>query len=452
MPIRRRYRPGKKYDTRLWKLRDDRSGFPILSKDIMRDGNKPELVVSKDTWEPFLNVRLPVPTIYTSIPDPSRPITDPSLGDIEFCYVITAANGSVIGVSCSSNEFWNRTRATTTQIALYRPVIDDQTLTYSNSSVVGAQLGTVIATDPNNRTLEYSILSGNEFGFFNIDQNNGLLTLASLAGFDFDGAYDLTVQVKQTTGVSRLTDTGIVSVVNVNTVSFDGLMESLNSKVWLKFNEASGATIADYSGNGNNATLTLLGRTWLYDHTQLFPNLPGKSIFENTGGWRCNITSSLSLYDFTTKLSGVIAAKYVAATAGADRVLMARWTTNKNFMFYYANPTTLGLRLAASGAPTAIAATITGSIGNTGVAKWVGFTYDGASQTVVLYLNGLPITSSVSGNVPATLNTANLSGVVLGIGCDSSFSNPFFGDLQDMALFPEVLTPSQMADLYSRII
>lgn len=461
MAKRYHYRPGKKYNTKLWKLRDDRTGFPILSKDAVRDGNKPELVVHKDVWEPFLNARLPIPTITTSIPDPARPYTDPSLGNIQFCYVVTNVSGSVIGVSCSSNAFWNRTLANAAQITAYSPVVNSSTMIYYAGSGIGSVLGTVSAYDPNSYTLSYSISNVNTTadvavdvnGFFSMNSQSGAIAVKSLAGFDYTANYSVVVNAMQTTGNSRLGASNTVNVWPVASLNYSNLITVLSPTSWFKLSETSGATIVDSSTNTNNGALLTAGHNFVYAHRQMFPNLPGMSIYENTAGFVSDINQNLSLYNFTNKLSGLIAANYVSATAGANRVLISRYGTQKSFAFYYDHPTLLGLRLSSSASNSAIAATITANMGSaTNIAKFVGFTYDGANATVKLFLNGVPLTTTVTGNIPSSLNTANLTLTNLCIGCDSAHSNPFFGDLQQASLFGSVISDELMLALYQKIL
>lgn len=464
MAKRRRYNPGRKYNTALWKLRDDRTGFPILSKDAVRDGNKPELVVHKDAWEPFLNVRLPTPIITVELPDPARPFTDPTLGNIQYCYIVTAANGIVVGVSCSTNQFTNRTLANETQITQYCPVVNSSIMLYSNTISPGNVLGTISAYDPTGQTLSYSLLAANTTSttvanstqFFSVNSTTAGVNFLTNAGFDFNANYTLNVQAIETTGISKLGNVGVITVAPQFTTDYTTLLSAYNPNGWWKMSETTGNTLADSSFNGNPLILAGGSHNFVLGHLQLFPNLPGKSIYEDTAGFSANVQINLGDYNYTTALSGLIATKCTSASVIATNVLIARYTNLKLFEFSYDPPSLLTLRLAANGNSTGVAATIQANMasighGNMAVPAYVGFAYNGRSQTVNLYAQGQQLSTTITGTIPSLLN-ANIANTTFNVGCDSASSNLFFGDLQQPAVFANTLTAAQMNLLYTKIL
>lgn len=464
MPKRTRYRPGRKYNTKLWKLRDDRTGFPILSKDAVRDGNKPELIVHKDVWEPFLNARLPIPAITVELPDPARPFSDPSLGNIQYCYLVYAGNGngSVVGVSCSSNQFWNRNLANQSQVTQYCPVANSSLMLYSNAAVGGTFLGTISAYDPNNQTLAYSMLNANTTStivtnstqFFNVNSQFGSVNFLTTAGFDFNATYNINYQVLQTTGPSMLGNVNVVTVAPITQANYITIVNFIGPTSWWGMNLTSGNSVVDSGPNNNPLLLAAGSSNFVTGHNQLFPHLPGKSIFENTGGF-ISQANTIAAYNFTTALSAVVATQCTTAHV-ATEVLIARYSSNKAFEFSFDFPTLLTLRLAANGAPSSLAATIQANLQSIGIvsmanASYVGFTYQGGQfPTVALYANGQSLSTTVTGNIPTSLNT-NLPNIPITVGCDGSLSNPFFGDLQGAIVFNKTLSPLYMTALYNSI-
>ncbi len=100
------------------------------------------------------------------------------------------------------------------------PVITNQSLSIAENSANGANVGTVIATDPDaGQTKAFSILSGNTNGAFVINASNGLLTVAnsSTLNFEVTPTFSLVVKV-QDNGTGNLSSqaTITVSLVNVN--------------------------------------------------------------------------------------------------------------------------------------------------------------------------------------------------------------------------------------------
>jgi beta-galactosidase len=103
------------------------------------------------------------------------------------------------------------------------------------------QLTVVVSNAPNTLTPTWSQVSGP--GLVTFGNSNALSTTAS---FDAEGVYGLAFSANN--GVT--TRLGLTVVVNSNTSVTNGLL------AWWKMDETGGATAADSSGNGLNATLS----------------------------------------------------------------------------------------------------------------------------------------------------------------------------------------------------
>ena len=102
-----------------------------------------------------------------------------------------------------------------------RPTVVEATMTLAEDEVLGQAVGTVVATDPEERDMVYKITAGDENKVFAID-NDGALTVRNPAiDFETQPVYSLTVQVTDAgdaTGGNKLTDsaTVVVQILNVN--------------------------------------------------------------------------------------------------------------------------------------------------------------------------------------------------------------------------------------------
>jgi hypothetical protein len=78
-----------------------------------------------------------------------------------------------------------------------------------------------------------------------------------------------------------------------------------------------------------------------------------------------------------------------------------------------------------------------------GIWTHVAGVYDGANQTMALYINGLPISASVlSGTIPSVMNSPAVN-VALG-GRADSFSQKWDGKLDEVKIFKKELTPAEV--------
>jgi len=94
------------------------------------------------------------------------------------------------------------------------PIIDDKSFTIDENSSNGQQVGTVVATDPDNgQTLTYTITAGNTSGAFQIGSTSGVLSVSNSSVFHYETnpVFNLTVQV-QDNEQGNLTDQACVTV------------------------------------------------------------------------------------------------------------------------------------------------------------------------------------------------------------------------------------------------
>lgn len=66
------------------------------------------------------------------------------------------------------------------------PTISDITFSIDENSTVSSVVGTIIASDPENSPITYSIAAGNSLGGFQIDENNGEISVADSVPLDFE--------------------------------------------------------------------------------------------------------------------------------------------------------------------------------------------------------------------------------------------------------------------------
>ena len=77
------------------------------------------------------------------------------------------------------------------------PVFGEETYEFAvrARAAVGATVGAAAATDPNEDTLTYSIIGGNEDGKFSVNSTNGEITVAASLDYETIFSYTLTVEV-----------------------------------------------------------------------------------------------------------------------------------------------------------------------------------------------------------------------------------------------------------------
>ncbi len=149
---------------------------------------------------------------------------------------------------------------------------------------VGAAVHTVVASDPDDDRLTFTILSGNEAGKFAID-GNGVITTAGVLDYETETDYELTVQIADGRG-STATDKFCISVRNVEEPPAGPL---------------TGFTLVDASDQAVLATLSHGGSVVLAD--------PDSGSY----GIRADVDSNASIGSVKLELAG---AKAVTRTEG----------------------------------------------------------------------------------------------------------------------------------------
>ncbi|NQZ76925.1 MAG: Ig-like domain-containing protein, partial [Ekhidna sp.] len=76
------------------------------------------------------------------------------------------------------------------------PNIEPQTFNLAENSINGTEVGTVIAADPDEDALTYTILNGNDAGGFALDISSGLLTVAASEVLDFETTPTFNLEVE----------------------------------------------------------------------------------------------------------------------------------------------------------------------------------------------------------------------------------------------------------------
>lgn len=99
------------------------------------------------------------------------------------------------------------------------PVINPQTFYVEENSPYGTSVGTVIATDPNNQSLFYDIISGNSNNTFTINSSTGQITVQTPSALNYESqpVYSLVVQVTDSGTIPLSSQATItINVINVN--------------------------------------------------------------------------------------------------------------------------------------------------------------------------------------------------------------------------------------------
>jgi len=114
------------------------------------------------------------------------------------------------------------------------PIFDIQSLVIEENSLNGSIIGTITATDPDNDTLTFGIISGNEYNTFYLDSISGVLSVIDSTLLDFEqnesfelivkaSDYELSDTAKIIIGISNLNE-----IPSVNAISFAIEENSLN--------------------------------------------------------------------------------------------------------------------------------------------------------------------------------------------------------------------------------
>jgi hypothetical protein len=170
------------------------------------------------------------------------------------------------------------------------------------------------------------------------------------------------------------------------------------------------------------------------------------------------LSASASYATATKATSGSITKLSVFAwvkfTAAGSVTILGEWNSTTNNRSWMLSPGGGKLRFLASSAGTSTNATVTGTATiNDGNWHLVGATYDGATQTVVLYVDDAVDTiASTVGTIPASIFNG-AEGLTIGAANASSTPSSFFnGSLQRVAIYSEVLPLGDVQNMYANEI
>jgi len=189
------------------------------------------------------------------------------------------------------------------------------------------------------------------------------------------------------------------------------------------FNEGSGTTLTDLSGNGNNGTIS--GATWTTSGKY------GGALSFNGTSSTVTIKNSPSL-DLTT---GMTLEAWVNPTTVSSAWRDVIYKGNDN---YFLEATSANKKLPGAGGTFggANVATYGTSALATNTWTYLTETYDGA--TLRLYVNGVQVSSMAqTGNILTSTNA-------LQIGGDSNYGQYFKGLIDNVRIYNTALTPSQI--------
>ena len=116
------------------------------------------------------------------------------------------------------------------------PVFDQESFVFSvlETASLGTVVGVASATDPNEDTLTYTIVSGNEDGKFAINTSTGAITVAAALDYDATPSYSLKVDVSDGSNDASVTVEITVTDVNMPPVFLhEGFSFSVNESMGL---------------------------------------------------------------------------------------------------------------------------------------------------------------------------------------------------------------------------
>ncbi len=216
------------------------------------------------------------------------------------------------------------------------------------------------------------------------------------------------------------------------TFAIQGTGTAQNLAGWWKFDETSGTTAADSSGNANTGTLNAPVATWSPTGGQL----GGALVFSGTAGQSVSVPNNAAL----NPTSGISITAWINPTT---------WGTNNNRRILEKGGNDTQYRLTAQSNALMFDLSglknITTTLPATGTWTHVAGTYDGT--TMRLYINGSQVTSvAITGSIATTtdalyIGTKNGTTTVAG--------DYFSGAIDDVRIYGRALAASEVADLAS---
>ena len=139
----------------------------------------------------------------------------------------------VVTISDGQNEV---TPTITINLTDLRPMVVDQTFSVDENSESGSVVGIVIATDPNQATLNFSITGGNTGSAFMINASTGEITVQTSSVLDFEVTPSFTLNINVGNGTREASATVTITLNDVSPEPFttrqqiiDALSESYSS-------------------------------------------------------------------------------------------------------------------------------------------------------------------------------------------------------------------------------
>jgi hypothetical protein len=271
---------------------------------------------------------------------------------------------------------------------------------------------------------DWNITSGSLPTGLTLDRFTGTIS-GTASNTQAQSAYTFTAQLRDY-------DANSTPVTKVFTITINGSTPPSDIVANYFFNETSGTTAADSSGNGKNAALSG-GATWVAGHAGNALSLNGSNAY---GSLPTGIVSALN--DFTV-------ATWVKVDASTN------WTRIFDFGTGTSTSMFLTPKAGSSGGGLRFAITTSGSGGEqqlnapalaTGVWKHVAVTLSGTTGR--LYVDGVQVASNTSMTLkPSSLGNTNLN--YLG---KSQYSDPYLqGALDDFRIYNRALSASEIAAL-----
>ncbi len=96
------------------------------------------------------------------------------------------------------------------------PLVSEQVFSIDENNGVNNSVGTVVASDPENEELAFSIASGNESGAFSVEESSGILKIVNSSPLDFETNPVFTLNVDVTDGVLTSTETVTINLNDIN--------------------------------------------------------------------------------------------------------------------------------------------------------------------------------------------------------------------------------------------
>nr|WP_233566685.1 DUF5695 domain-containing protein [Cohnella endophytica] len=198
------------------------------------------------------------------------------------------------------------------------------------------------------------------------------------------------------------------------------------------FNESTGTTAADSSGNGKNATLTG-GTSWVAGHAGNALGLNGTNAYASLPS---GIVSNVN--DFTIST-------WVKLTALSDWARIFDFGTGtSNYMFLAPRAGGSGLRFAITTSGNGSEQQLNAPVLTTGSWTHVAVTLTGSTGR--LYVNG----ALVATNTSMTLKPSSLGNTTLNYIGKSQFGDPYLnGAIDDFTIYSRALSATEITSLYN---